>query len=106
LTFTAASARLLKAADDTEKTVGARQSRTHKSLEYINLYHKSKTKNTFGLRLVFYQPAQGYCLVQAGKAFSNFAFLKRGFGSVFDPSKAFAGFWCTPTSKRPLTNHP
>jgi hypothetical protein len=48
----------------------------------------ARQKNTFGLRLIFYQPAQSYCLVQAGKAFSNFAFLKRGFGSVFDPSKA------------------
>jgi hypothetical protein len=85
LTLTAASTRLPKATGDTEKTVGARQSRTHKSLEYINLYHNSKTKNTFGLRLVFYQPAQSYCLVKAGKAFSNFAFLKKGFGSIFGP---------------------
>jgi len=74
---------LPKAADNAEKTVGAQQSRAHKSLEYINLHHKSKKKNTFGLWLIFYQPAQSYCLVQAGKAFSNFAFLKRGFGSVF-----------------------
>jgi len=49
----------------------------------------ARQKNSFGLRLVFYQPAQRYCLAKAGKAFSNFAFLKRGFGSVFDPSKAF-----------------